>query len=125
MFLKLIHCHCMRVKNSVKILLVILMFFSFLSCSEDEKIIEYRNSNISGIVDSMIYFIPFTGKKQFFLVKDRWYVVPARYYAVFFHYTSKGDSLYKDAGRWDIYVYKKKNGEWVEKYFRGAQDSWK
>jgi len=32
----------------------------------------------------------------------------------------KCDSLHKEVGRWDIYVYKNKNGEWVEKYFRGA-----
>ena len=106
-------------------LLLIITFITLLSCGPDERSINYKNSEIAGIVDSLIYYKPLDTKKFFFLLNGHWYVVPGRYYVSFFHYLDKGDSLYKDAGRWDIYVYKKKKGKWVEKYFRGAQDSWK
>ena len=109
----------------LKKLVVIIFIFLEMACGPDEKSIEYYNSQISSIVDSTIYYKPVNTKKYFFLVEDKWYVIPATFYGFFINYIKKGDSLYKDAGRWDIYVYKKKNGEWVEKYFRGAQDSWK
>lgn len=83
--------------------------------------LDFRNSQISGSIDSMIYLKPLEPKNLFFFVKNKWYVIPHSYYISFFHYINKGDSLYKESGRWDIYVYKNKNGRIIEKYFNGAE----
>ena len=96
-----------------------------LSCGPSERSLNFRNSQITGKVDSIIITKRFDYKKNFFLVKNKWYVVPAGFYGFFIDYVTKGDSLYKESGRWDIYVYKKRNGTYTEKYFSGAQEYWK
>ncbi len=105
--------------------IIILLIFFLYTCGPDRRSLEFRNSQISGIVDSTIYYKPLSPKKFFFSVENRWYVVPATFYGYFINYINKGDSLCKASGRWDIYAYKKKNGRYVEKYFKGAQESWK
>jgi len=117
----------MRIKNNINILSIVILiaFVLFsLSCGPSKRSLEYRNSQISGIADSIIIYKILDAKKHFFLVEDKWYVVPAGYYVDFIRYIDKGDSLYKEPGRWDIYVYKRKNGKYIEKYFSGAQDYW-
>ena len=104
--------------------IIILLILLLMSCGPSERSLEYRNSHISGIVDSIIVFKVLDAQKHFFLVDDKWHVVPAKYYAHFIDYIDKGDSLYKETGRWDIYVYKRKENMLIEKYFRGAQDKW-
>ncbi len=125
--LKLIQYYYMILKKNNYILviaIIIFFFFISLSCGPSERSLEYRNSQISGIVDSTIYFKMSDSKKHFLLVQNKWYVVPASFYGYFINYVDKGDSIYKELGRWDIYVYKKKNGKYIEKYFICAQDNW-
>ncbi len=104
---------------------VLILFIIVLSsCGPSKDHLEYKDSIIKGKVDSLIIRKMSDLKKHFFLVENKWFSVPAGYYTRFFKYIEKGDSLYKDRGRWDIYVYKKKKGKYIERYFEGAQDYW-
>lgn len=103
-----------------------MLFFMFAFCSLSEESINFRNSEIYGKVDSLIYHKDVLNSKRFFFrVNYKWYSVPSKYYGSFFHYTNKYDSLAKESGRWDISVYREKNGKWTEKYYKGAQGHYK
>ncbi len=113
-----------RINTMSKFLIMVIFTFLIISCGPDERSLEYKYMKISGIVDSVIILKPLDTKRFFFLISEKWSVVPSKYYVEFIHYISKGDSLYKEPSRWDIFAYKKKNGKYIEKYFIGAQDNW-
>ena len=109
--------------NFVLILAFLVVLITYHNC---KRPVEFKNTSITAKVDSIIVYKGIKDPKDsFILINSVWYELPGNYYGSFVRYVEKGDSLYKESGRWDIYVYKKKNGTYIEKYFSGAQDYWK
>ncbi len=110
-------------KNLVFILLLAGLIL-FASCKKENRD-KLKYASFSSVIDSVeMYPNPRSGRTHAILVDGTWYKLFANYYGTFIRYVEKGDSLFKEPGRYDIYVYKKKNGEYIEKYFRGAQWYW-
>ena len=108
--------------NSKYQILLPLFIVVFTSCKY-VSYSEFKNDAVIGIVDSVDNTVnAFNPSTDCIWVKGKKYDLFLNYYYDFSHYVQKGDSVYNKAGHWDVFVYRKKDGKYIEKYFRGAPD---
>ena len=108
------------------IIFIIIVVVSLFIKNPDKESAKFRELKIAGIVDSVrIYPGIQDPQSSYVWINDKKYIFSIKYYATLIDFIAEGDSIYKDSGRWDIYVFKNKNGIYTETYFEGAKNYYK